>query len=250
MPGTTWQKDCRESGYPLVSSWGWVLTALLHISPESGGRISTTAGGPEVSEYVVDIPGHDKHYNYTVGAIKSVSAAQKKLTYLVLLFSPDPDERNLQQVQLEVSASDLTALQSGWDHEDVNRICDKLKVVQQAHNRSTAVHDQIESQLYENGLKETLEKRSVDAVVKMATPAGLAMIAGDAAGWMESNRKSLRFQPFDGAVNSIPATHSWAVNDGNTTSQPRLRPLMPLKKGCVLSLQMETPSMVLLEITL
>ena len=34
VPGTTYKKDCRQYGYPLITGHGWLLSALLQVQPQ------------------------------------------------------------------------------------------------------------------------------------------------------------------------------------------------------------------------
>jgi hypothetical protein len=225
LPGTTWKEDCRLRGYPLVSAHGWLLSALLHVAPE----------GVQSSEFVADIPvpiAHPtphkpKSYNHSVGAVKSF--ADGRLTYLILNFSPNSTEHTKRRFRLEVSAHDVAAVldhstntSSGSTMEGA--LCAGLAVSQQAHNRTTAVHDLIEDKLFQSQMKVEAEMRSVDNIGKMATEEGLHMLSASAALWMELNRQSLRFTDYDGAIRA---------GEGG---------------GCVLEFELETPSMLLLQL--
>ena len=242
LPGTTWKKDCRLHGYPLVSAHGWLLSALLHVTgPETG-----SGAGPKVAasaEFVRDIPvpiAHPMHpkvksYNHTVGGVKSFAAGRQELSYLVLNFSPNATERTRRRFQLEVSAHDLAQLRAPAADADSHAAADAdaddgapcagLAVTQQALNRTTAVHDLIEERLFETQTKVEAELRSVDSIGKMATAAGLEMLSADAASWMAIDRRSLHFAAFDGVV-------SGGAGGG----------------GCVLEFELETPSMLLLRL--
>ena len=223
-PGTTWKEDCRHMGYPLVSAHGWLLSALLHAAPE----------GAQSSEFVTNItvpivhPMHNtkqKSYNHTVGGVKSFAAG--RLTYLILNFSPNSTEHAKRRFRLEVSAHDVTAVlgqssSSGSAMEGA--LCAGLAVTQQAHNRTTAVHDLIEAKLFQKQMKVKAEMRSVDNIGKMATTEGLHMLSAGAALWMELNRQSLRFAGYDGAI---------SAGEGGS---------------CVLEFELETPSMLLLQL--
>jgi hypothetical protein len=221
-PGTTWKQDCRLFGYPLVSAHGWLLSALLHVAPED----------VQSSEFVADIsvpiahPIHkQKSYNHTVGGVKSFAAG--RLTYLILNFSPNSTEHAKRRFRLEVSAHDVASVldqssSSGSAME--NALCAGLAVTQQAHNRTTAVHDLIEAKLFQKQMKVKAEMRSVDNIGKMATTEGLHMLSAGAASWMELNRQSLRFTGYDGAI---------SAGKGGS---------------CVLEFELETPSMLLLQL--
>ena len=143
---------CRKSGYPLVSAWGWVLSALLQVSPEHAAPSPARAGTPaglQLSEFVTDIPATVlgagvSPYNYTVGAVKSKDAVSGQLSYLILHFSPDSNERLVRRFRLELSAADLhtlglvvnehTGAASGAGG------CAGLTLSQQALNTTTCVH--------------------------------------------------------------------------------------------------------------
>ena len=87
--------------------------------------------------------------------------------------------------------------------------CAGLRVTQQAHNRTTAVHDLIEAELFQTQMKVAAEMRSVDTIGKMATAQGLHTLSADAASWMELNRQSLRF-----TGQSRAAKQTWRVGGG------------------------------------
>jgi hypothetical protein len=105
-------------------------------------------------------------------------------------------------------------------------VCASLKVSEQTLNRTTAVHDMIESELFNRRMKVAAELRSVDVVSNMATAEGLAHIVANAGEWMEANRRSLRFAPYVGSV---------AKDIG-------------AKGGCLLEFELETPAVKLLRI--
>lgn len=93
-------------------------------------------------------------------------------------------------------------------------------------HRSTCTHDAIERELFASGGKEQSEGRVADRVGDMATADGLAGVVANAPKWMAQNRKMLRWSKFDGRM-----------VDGTGA-----------EKGCVLEFELETPSMLLLDV--
>ena len=245
-PGTAWKHGrpgtagyCRARGYPLVTAWGWLLSALLQAAPEREaapplmGRVQDNL---ELSEIVTDIPAtafqtssgaaHTRRYNHTVGAIKAMDAQGGILSYLIMHFSPDPIERLTRHFRLEVSRADLQGLRLSSTNSQAGDECAALRVRQQALNKTTCVHDLIEEELYRTHQLVKSENRSVDKIEKMATPEGLAMLVADAPHWMKLNRQSMVFKPFDGSVGVDGAGG-----------------------GCALEFDLETPSLLLLKIS-
>eukprot|EP01048_Picozoa_sp_COSAG05_P013568 COSAG05_NODE_1459_length_4826_cov_2.560609_3_plen_335_part_00 len=254
VPGTTYKKDCRQFGYPLVTGHGWLLSALLHVQPQvsSWTLLSSiadcalknylsqravlgmqAASAIQLSEYVTDIPvtttDREMHaYNHTIGAVRGLDSDQGLLHYLVLNFSPNFMEHASRRFMLEISDDELRGLHKHPDREELLSItegrCASLTLTQQVLNRSTSTHDAIEQELYSSATKITSTKRAVDSVSTMATPAGLKHVVADAAHWMSHNRDSLSFGDFDGAIKE-------SANG-----------------GCVVEFTLETPSMLLLKV--
>jgi hypothetical protein len=224
LPGTTYKKDCRQSGYPLIAGQGWLQSALLHIQPQA-------ASGVQLSEFVTDIPvaivdPATHPYNHTVGAVRGLRPGAD-LHYVVLHYSPDFTEHVSRRFVLEIDNDELQALHQPPVRDELSALdrgCAALTVTQQVLNRSTSTHDAIERELYSSGMKVAATKRAVDAVSTMATPLGLKHVAADAAHWMSHNRGSLSFSTFDGVIK------------GSTNG------------GCTLEFTLETPSMMLLKI--
>ena len=228
MPGTTWCSPadlrhgcvptCRSEGYPIVTGHGWLLTALLRIT-------GTREGSATLAEFVVDLAVPKRGatarspYNHTVGAVKSFDRSRTRLSFLVVHFSPDPVERVVRTVRLELSYIDLKDL-------GVEGGCEGMTITQQPHNRTTSVPDMIEADLVDHNQKVAAEAHAVDTIGKMATVEGLARLVSEAETWMELNRRSLQPAPFEGRL--VP------TGSGG---------------GCVLEFDMETPSLQLLELS-
>jgi len=180
--------------------------------------------------------------------VKGINQARQQLTYLVLNYSPDSTEHINRSFQLEVSAADVSMLlgpqkqrqqqqqqqqanssaEGGsptTSHNNAAARCTGLVVTQQAMNRTTSVHDLIETKLFETHNKVAEELRSVDSIANMATANGLEMLTLEGEEWMARNRQSLRFGDYDGAL--LPGS-----SDG----------------GCTLELALETPAMLLLRL--
>jgi hypothetical protein len=226
LPGTTYCSapelragcvpTCRPFGYPLITAHGWLLSAL--------GAVS--GGGAVLSEAVADLaaPG-GRGYNHTVGAVKGAGPGGTSL--LALHFTPNATERFVRRFRVVLSAVEVRRLLlSGGNGGSVRSGgCAGLAVTQQVLNSTTSVHDLIEEQLFQAGLKVPAEKRAVDAVDKMATDDGLRAAVAAAPRWMALNRQSLRASAFEGTMSD--------VGGGG---------------GCALEFNMEAPSMQLLRI--
>jgi hypothetical protein len=164
-------------------------------------------------------------YNHTIGAVKRSSHSE--LSYLILHFSPNSTERTSRHIQLDISVHDLERLSGrrvDGGHSVGGGGCSGLVITQRVLNRTTSVHDLIEEELFRSGQKAAAVKRSVDIIDNMATAEGLHNLASDAGRWMELNRKSMQFVPFDTGATEAPGG------------------------GCSLDLVMETSALRLLKI--
>jgi hypothetical protein len=130
-----------------------------------------------------------------------------------------------QQHQQQQANSSAEGGSPTTSHNNAAARCTGLVVTQQAMNRTTSVHDLIETKLFETHNKVAEELRSVDSIANMATANGLEMLTLEGEEWMARNRQSLRFGDYDGTLRP-------GSSDG----------------GCTLELALETPAMLLLRL--
>jgi hypothetical protein len=194
---------------PLVSGWGWLMSAMVRMYGEEDGSAdvtgnfaaSTRSSNISSSEFVVEVPhtvqpaatAAAANVSQSIGCFRVANRLSRELHYLLVWSSANQSSDATVDWQLIVAPQDFPAGAPFWPLAKDTK--DTVEVLVTRLDRSTAVHDLIKRRLVGAGLATGVganDSHTVDPILYMTDDAGRQWLAKNATEYEQVSASALQ----------------------------------------------------------